>query len=401
MPRGKAWDPGDPQTSRTWRARVRIIPIASGKGGVGKSLVAANLSVALGQAGKRVVLADLDLGASNLHLILGVAAPKAGIGTFLAGSSGKFENVILPTDYENLRFIPGDAELPGLANIKQAQKNQLVKRLLSVDCDYLVLDLGAGTGSNILDFFLMSSQGLVVTSPTLTATLNAYLFLKNAVFRLLYSSFGQRSKAWEYLESLKRDGAALQRAYIPAILEEIRKLDPERWQLAVDRMARFRPRLLMNMLEDPKDAEKATKIRRSCKEYLNIDLEHLGVLYRDDMQDIALGSRIPIIRYKPQSVLSQGIYRTADKVIQTEDQADAPLSLAEIEGSFQTAELEAESDFGAKIAYVEELLSSGALTTGDLVETVRSQQFELDKLRRENQFLKYKLARAIGQGFPG
>jgi flagellar biosynthesis protein FlhG len=53
------------------------------------------------------------------------------------------------------------------------------------------------------------------------------------------------------------------------------------------------------------------------------------------------------------------------------------------------------------MSYVEELLSSGALTTGDLVETVRSQQFELDKLRRENQFLKYKLARAIGQGFQG
>jgi flagellar biosynthesis protein FlhG len=380
---------------------VRIVPIASGKGGVGKSLVAANLSVALGQAGKRVVLADLDLGASNLHLILGVPAQRGGIGTFLAGSAGKFENIILDTDYENLRFIPGDAEIPGLANIRQAQKNQLVKRLLSIDCDYLVLDLGAGTGANILDFFLMSSQGIVVTAPTLTATLNAYLFLKNAVFRLLYGAFGQRSKAYEYMEALRKDGAALQRAYIPAILEEVREVDPERWAIAVERMARFRPRLLMNMLEDPKDAEKSQKVRRSCKEYLNIEIEHLGILYRDELQDIALGSRIPIIRYKPQSVLSQGLYRTADKLIQTEDMDDAPLSLAELEGSFQTAELEAETDFGAKMSYVEELLSSGALTTGDLVETVRSQQFELDKLRRENQFLKYKLARAIGQGFQG
>lgn len=380
---------------------MRIVPIASGKGGVGKSLVAANLSIALGQAGKRVVLADLDLGASNLHLILGVPAPKAGIGTFLSGAAGKFENVVLDTDYENLRFVPGDAEIPGLANIKQSQKNQLVKRLLSLDADYLVLDLGAGTSSNILDFFLMSSQGLVVTAPTLTATLNAYLFLKNAVFRLLYASFGQRSKGYEYLESLRRDGASLQKAYIPAILEEVRKVDPERWAVAVERMSRFRPRLLMNMLEDPKDAEKAMKIRRSCKEYLNIEIEHLGVLYRDELQDIALGSRCPIIRYKPQSVLSQGLYRAADKLVSMEGEADAPLSLAELEGSFQTAELEAESDFGAKMAYVEELLSSGALTTGDLVETVRSQQFEIDKLRRESQFLKYKLARAIGQGFSG
>ena len=157
----------------------------------------------------------------------------------------------------------------------------------------------------------------------------------------------------------------------------------------------------MNMLEDPKDADKAQKIRRSCKEYLNIDIEHLGVLYRDELQDVALGSRIPIIRYKPQSVLSQAIYRTADKLMSSEDEEDMSLSLAEIEGGYRTAELEAEADFGAKAAYVEELLSSGALTTGELVEAVRGQQFEIDKLRRENQFLKYKLASALGQGFAG
>jgi len=391
---------------------MRIVPIASGKGGVGKSMVAANLAVALGQAGRRTVLADLDLGASNLHLILGVTAPKTGIGTFLSTASNgaaqgasalsaAFESIVLPTDYPNLRFIAGDAEVPGLANIKSSQKNQLVKRLLSLDADFLVLDLGAGTGSNILDFFLMSTHGIVVTAPTLTATLNAYLFLKNAVFRLLYGAFGQRSKAFEHMESLRKDGASLRTAYIPAILDQVRDIDPERWAIAIERMSRFRPRLLMNMLEDPKDAEKSQKIRRSCKEYLNIDIEHLGILYRDDLQDVALGSRIPIIRYKPQSILSQAIYRVADKLISAEGEEDMSLSLAEIEGGYRTAELEAEADFGAKVTYVEELLSSGALTPGELVETVRGQQFEIDKLRRENQFLKYKLTKALEQGFAG
>jgi flagellar biosynthesis protein FlhG len=385
---------------------MRIVPIASGKGGVGKSMVAANLAVALAQAGRRTVLADLDLGASNLHLILGVAASKTGIGTFLssggsAAQAADFESVVLDTDYPNLRFIPGDAEVPGLANIKPSQKNQLVKRLISIDADYLILDLGAGTGSNILDFFLMSTHGVVVTAPTLTATLNAYVFLKNAVFRLLYGAFGQKSRAFEHMESLRKDGASLRTAYIPAILDQVKDIDPERWAIASERMARFRPRLLMNMLEDPKDAEKAQKIRRSCKEYLNIDIEHLGVLYRDELQDVALGSRIPIIRYKPQSVLSQGIYRVADKLLSSEDEDDMSLSLAEIEGGYRTAELEAEADFGAKAAYVEELLSSGALSTGELVEAIRGQQFELDKLRRENQFLKYKLAKALNQGFQG
>ena len=77
-------------------------------------------------------------------------------------------------------------------------------------------------------------------------------------------------------------------------------MDPENRAAFEAKAAQFRPRLVMNMLEDPKDAEKAQKIRRSCQKYLNLDLEHLGILYRDDLQDIALGSRIPIIRYKPQ-----------------------------------------------------------------------------------------------------
>ena len=100
---------------------MRIIPIASGKGGVGNSLLAANLAIALGQAGKRVVLVDLDIGASNLHLVLGYQAPRAGIGTFLTGGA-EFDELIIDTDYDNVRFIPGDAAIPGLTSIKNFQK---------------------------------------------------------------------------------------------------------------------------------------------------------------------------------------------------------------------------------------------------------------------------------------
>jgi flagellar biosynthesis protein FlhG len=377
---------------------MRIIPIASGKGGVGKSLVAANLSVALAQAGKRVVLADLDLGASNLHLIIGYRAPKIGIGTFLNDLKLDFGQAVAETDIPNLRFIPGDAEIPGAANLKPAQKNALVKRLLGLDADVLVLDLGAGTHQEIIDFFLLSGQGIVVTAPTVTATLNAYLFLKNAVFRLMYSSFAKGSKAYAYLEGLRKDGSGFQKLYVPKLLEAVKAVDPVSWSKFKDRMNLFRPRLIMNLIEDPKDADKAQKIRRSCAEYLALQLEHLGIVYRDGLQDSALSARMPILLYKPQAILSQAIYRIADKVLQT-DEGAAPLDSQAIDESFQEANLEAEVDFAAKLDYVEELLHCGALTTGDLVETVKSQQFEISQLRKENLFIKSKLAKALAQGF--
>jgi flagellar biosynthesis protein FlhG len=153
------------------------------------------------------------------------------------------------------------------------------------------------------------------------------------------------------------------------------------------------------MLEDPKDVEKANKVRRSCREYLGFDLEHLGVIYRDELQDIALSSRLPIILYKPQSVLAQAIYRIADKIMSFERDDAGPLDFQALEETHQTALLEAEVDFEAKMIYLQELLQTGALSMGDLMEMVKTQQFEINQLKKENLLLKSKIVKAIQGGF--
>ncbi|MCL2833505.1 MAG: P-loop NTPase [Treponema sp.] len=379
---------------------MRIIPVASGKGGVGKSLIAANLAVAFAQAGQRVVLADLDLGASNLHLVLGYQSPKNGIGVWLNDTKSDFNSVIADTDIRGLRFIPGDTEIPGTANLKLFQRKTLVKRLLALqeDTDVLLLDLGAGTHQSILDFFLLSGQGIVVTAPAVTAVLNAYVFLKNTVFRLMYTVFDKNTRARAYLEQMRKDGSGPQKLYIPKILPEIQKIDPVSYEKYMDHIENLHPRLIMNLVDDPKDADVAMKIRRSCEEYLDLKIEHLGVVYRDVIQDIALSSRLPVLIYKPNCVLSQAIYRIADKILAT-DEGAAMLNQADIESSFQEAGMEAEIDFGTKMDYVEDLLHSGALSQGDLIETVKSQQLELAKIKKENNFLKHKLSQAMAKGF--
>jgi len=379
---------------------MRIIPVASGKGGVGKSLVAANLGVALAQAGQRVVLADLDLGASNLHLVLGQHSPKGGIGTFLNNTRSDFNNVITDTDVRGLRFIPGDTEIPGTANLKTFQLNALVKKLLALkdDADILILDLGAGTHQSILDFFLLSGQGIVVSAPAVTAVLNAYVFLKNTVFRLLFTSCGKGSQARSYLETIRKEGSGAQKLYIPDMLKELKKIDKDSHEKFVEHLNRFTPRLIMNMVDNPKDADLAMKIRRSCEEYLDLKIEHLGIIYRDSMQDTALASRLPITLYKPQSILSQAIYRIADKILQFPED-EFTLDDKEIDESFQEAGMEAEVDFSSKMEYIEDLLHTGALTQGDLIETVKTQQYEISKLKKENNLLKFKLSKAAAMGF--
>jgi flagellar biosynthesis protein FlhG len=349
----------------------------------------------------RVVLADLDLGASNLHLIIGHRKPGGSLGSFLSDGKTAFSKIVADTDIAGLRFIPGDAEIPGMATLKRSERKRIVRGFHSLqnDTDILVLDLGAGTHQSILEFFLVSSNGIVVSAPTVTAILNAYVFLKNAVFRLMYSSFPKGSAAAKHIETLRKSENGLRMLYLPRMLAEMETLDGPSAAAFKANLAKFRPRLIMNMLDDPKDSEVAIKIRRSCEAYLGISLEHLGVLYRDHIQDTALASRLPVVLYKPAAIISQGIYRIADKLLALEEGEDFIATAEDIDASFEEAAYEAESDFESKMDYVEELLHSGVLSQGDLIETVKTQQIEIAKLKKENNFLKLKLSRAIVQGY--
>ena len=377
---------------------MQIIPIASGKGGVGKSLLSANLAIALGQAGKKVVLADLDLGASNLHLQIGHNVKNSSIGTYLTEKTA-FKSIIEPTEYENVSFIAGDSQIPGLTSLKAVQKAKLVRNFHSIDADFLILDLGAGTHQIILDMFLQSPQGILVTSPTVTATLDGYLFVKNSVFRLMYTTFKKGTPGCAFLDSLKKDSDKMKSLYIPKLIEALRRVDSANTELFLSRLKQFRPRLVINMIDDPKDAEKAQRIRNSCSQYLG--LEFLGLIYRDQLQDKALSSRLPVIVYKPYSVLSQAIYRIAEKVIASEPRKfdDDFTYGTDAAASFGQADEDAAEDYELKLSGIDDLVGSGQLSNGELIEMIKTQSYELTQVRKENLLLKSKIVKAAQQGF--
>ncbi len=379
---------------------MQILPIASGKGGVGKSLLSANLAIALGQAGKKVVLADLDLGASNLHLALGHNVRNNSIGTYLTDKT-PFQNIIEATEYENVSFIAGDSQIPGLTTLKAAQKTKLLRNFHSIDADFLILDLGAGTHQIILDMFLQSPQGILVTAPTVTATLDGYLFLKNSVFRLLNTTYKRGSAGHQYLEQLKSNAEAMKTIYIPKLVENLSLVDPQNTALFKSRMSQFMPRLVMNMIDDPKDADRAQRIRNSCSQYLGMDLEYLGLMYRDQLQDKALSSRLPVIIYKPNCVLSQAIYRIAEKVLAAEPRHFDADFTNEIDSSasFMQAEEDANDDYNFKLSGLNDLIGSGQLSTGELIDMIKMQSYEITQLRKENNLLKSKIVKAAQQGF--
>lgn len=379
---------------------MQILPIASGKGGVGKSLLSANLAIALGQAGKKVVLCDLDLGASNLHLAIGQNVKTRSIGTYLTDKT-EFKDIIEPTEYDNVSFIAGDSQIPGLTSLKAAQKAKLLRNFRSIDADFLILDLGAGTHQIILDMFLQSPQGILITAPTVTATLDGYLFLKNCVFRLMYTTYKKGTAGHELLEQVRKNSQQMKSLYIPQITQALEKIDPENTGLFKARMKQFCPRLALNMIEDPKDAASASRIRNSCKQYLGLEIEYLGLMFRDQLQEKALSSRLPVIIYKPKSVLSQAIYRIAEKICVAEPRYfDKAFSSAiDTAGSFDKINDEAAEDFALKLSGIDDLIGSGQLSTGELIEMIKTQNYEITQLKKENILLKSKIVKAAQQGF--
>ncbi len=181
-----------------------IWAIGGGKGGVGKSFVAGNLGILLAQRGFRVILADLDLGGANLHTWLGVNTPEQGVSEFVDRQVEQIHELLIPTSIPHLRLISGARDGVEIANLKHTQKMRFLMALKRLDTDFIIMDLGAGTAYNTIDFFLLAEKQLMVVIPEPTSIENAYRFLKNSFYRKLRhtsASFGLRNVVDQMLKN--------------------------------------------------------------------------------------------------------------------------------------------------------------------------------------------------------
>ncbi|MBX9703497.1 MAG: P-loop NTPase, partial [Silvanigrellaceae bacterium] len=165
----------------------KIISIGGGKGGIGKSFLSANISISLATMGYKVALFDLDLGAANLHTCLGISSPKVGISDYLLNKVNQIEEIGVPAGVSGLTLYGGGQEFWQQIRPTSEQKIKLIRHLQEMDADYVILDLGAGTHTNTLDFFVFSHSGILVVLPEPTSIENAYVFLKSVLFRNIQS----------------------------------------------------------------------------------------------------------------------------------------------------------------------------------------------------------------------
>lgn len=155
----------------------RVITVASGKGGVGKTNLAVNLSIALSRLGQRVVVMDADLGLANVDIILGLV-PIYSLSDVVRGAKTLEE--IMISGPEGMKVIPGGSGLADLANLTPEQRDRLLDNLLALEtmADILLIDCGAGLSRTVLSFISAADELIVITTPEPTAITDAYGIIK-------------------------------------------------------------------------------------------------------------------------------------------------------------------------------------------------------------------------------
>lgn len=287
--------------------------IGGGKGGVGKSVVALNLAVALADRGLSVALVDADLGGANLHTLLGMAPPRRSLSDLLARKVTHLEAVLTPTPVERLSLIGGTHALLDVANPSWTQKEKLLRHIRSLAMDAVILDLGAGSSFTVLDFFVAADRGLLVVVPEATSIENAYHFLKAAYLRHLRRADPSR-RLRDVLERVMRDREERGVRSPRDLVDEVLRREPELGVELDAAAAGFQPAIVVNRVESDADRRLAPSIAQACRQYFGSRVEALGALDFDPAVPAAARARRPVLRDAPEAPFSRALRILAERV---------------------------------------------------------------------------------------
>jgi flagellar biosynthesis protein FlhG len=239
------------------------ISVLSGKGGVGKTSLALNLSYALYGIGRSLMLMDCDLGLANLDVMLGISPERNLQDLLTPGVSA--DNVLIKLESGGFDFLPAASGVPELVELDEDMRAQLLQRLnrMFARYEYLVMDLGAGISSTVLAFAAMSRARIVVLTPEPTSLTDSY-----ALIKVLASRNGIR----DFL-------------------------------------------LVINQIDSPEQARQTfSRISNAAEKFLGIKPTLLGHVRHDPMLYESVRRQVPLLKLDPRSKASQDILAIARKV---------------------------------------------------------------------------------------
>ncbi|MGZ3592612.1 MAG: AAA family ATPase [Syntrophales bacterium] len=277
---------------------TNIWSIGGGKGGSGKSFFTGNLGILLAKGGYKTLLVDVDLGAANLHTIIGLPLPERSISDFVNKKVGTLQETAELKSVPNLYLVSGAMNNLDIANLAHEQKLKIMRNISKLSYDYILLDLGAGTAFNTIDFFMVSDSGIFVTTPEPTSIENIYRLIRSVYFRKIRQVFNSHNFRSLAVEAQERDGRAT--VSNPDILLYIMKeLDPEKGEILENELRAFNFKLALNQLRKQDNPNIGALICKIIQRHLALKMHFIGNISFDERVHNAVCKKIPFLELYP------------------------------------------------------------------------------------------------------
>ncbi|MCH8954191.1 DUF4339 domain-containing protein [candidate division KSB1 bacterium] len=296
-----------PTNGKKGAHKCKLYAVASGKGGVGKTVLTCSIGVALSSMGSDVIIVDGDFGGANLHTCMGILEPEYTFFDFYSLQKDTLSQIVLDTPIENLRIISGACGTLGLANPKYFQKQRFIRELKRLPADVVFLDLGAGSSYNTIDFFLLADEKILVVTPEPTSIYEAFGFIKICLMRELNRVLKNFPEAMELIASDEINKPGKTHLTIGDLLQQVKKINEQAFNVFKDVLDNFSPRLILNMVKDDEDLKEGKAIQAAAMELLSIHIEYLGYISYDHEVRAAVKNVKPFLLNNPKSQASKDL----------------------------------------------------------------------------------------------
>ena len=282
----------------------RVVAVASGKGGVGKSLLAANVGIFLATLGKRVVIVDAALGTPNLHIFAGVPRPARTLSEALAEGGPQLVDVTLPTPVPGMRLVAGAGDPAWAGDARPETIAHLSAELRRLPADWVIVDLGPGTASWVLDLFLDADLGVLVAVPDPTSIELMHRFVRAAFVEKLRRSGLEEQVRIPASEARHHEGGIL--GPLDLYLRAVSHGDPQ-----VEALRRavlgFSPQIVISAARSKVDMEIGRAVATAGRRRLGVPIQYLGHLEYDEAVWASVRRRRPLLVEHPEARITKNI----------------------------------------------------------------------------------------------
>ena len=297
---------------------TQIITLGGGKGGIGKSIMCTNLAVGMALSGQKVVLMDGDFGASNLHALLGISHPPYGFQDLFTNSRLDPESLLIKTGIDNLKFISSAGDNPGSANIDPERVQTIISFLKQLKAHTVILDLGPGTSFNVLDFFNIHDQCIVMSTPEVTSVMKTFSFVRAALFRKISLHLKDAPELQRLVDHSHPSQADVETCTIDILRENIKKVDGSQTEEVEKIIRSFKPEVIINRVRNKKDLQTGDNLTNLVKKFLDVDLKYLGHVIESDQVRDSVEEMVPFLIKDPQSTPSKNLQEIIGELTNTD-----------------------------------------------------------------------------------